>query len=120
ENHPAGRVDARADVAEVRVRDVLDLGQRRTGQPDERGAPIGALVDVGQRLFGRARGDTHVDGREDAAIDRDQVRREGDLASHPLLDLGAVAVVEYAVRGEAAVDLREVRALRRRLAGARY
>ncbi len=46
------------------------------------------------------------------------MRHEGDRHAELLLDLGAVAVAEHAVGGDAAVALREVRPLGRRLAGA--
>ena len=36
ENRAARRIDAPADVAEVRVRDVLDFGQRRSDETHER------------------------------------------------------------------------------------
>ena len=40
---PPSGDDAPADVAEVRVRDVLDLRQIRAGQPDERRVRVGRL-----------------------------------------------------------------------------
>ena len=47
EDQPARRlVDAPADVAEVRVRDVLDFGQRVAGQPHEGVGPVGRFVGV--------------------------------------------------------------------------
>ena len=47
------------------------------------------------------------------------MRREGDRAAEPLLDFGAVPVAEHAVGRQAAVHFGEMRALGRRLAGAR-
>ena len=48
-----------------------------------------------------------------------QVRRERDRAREALLDLRAMTMSEDAIGREAAVHFREVRTLRRRLAGAR-
>ena len=47
---PAGAVDAPADVAEVRVRDVLDLGELAAGQPDERRRPVGLGENGSDRI----------------------------------------------------------------------
>ena len=52
-----------------------------------------------------------VDRLENAAIERHQVRHERHRHADFLFDLGAMAVREYAVRGHAAVNLGEVRAL---------
>ena len=68
---------------------------------------------------GRAGRQPRVHRREDAAVERHQVRREGDVAAERLRDLGRVPMAEQAVGGDAAVVLAEVRALGRRLAGAR-
>ena len=100
------------------MRDVLDLGERRADEAHERRALVGLLEHVADRFLGGAGRDAHVDGREDAAIDRDEVRRERHRPADPLLDLGAVAVVEDAVGRHAAVDFGEVRPLGRCLAGA--
>ena len=116
----ARAVDAPADVAEVRVRDVLDLGQvasrsgARTATP--RRPPSSVALD---RRRVDAGCQARVDRLEDPAVERHEVRHERHVHPELLLDLGLVPMREHAVRGDAAVHLGEVRALGRRLAGAR-
>ena len=68
---------------------------------------------------GRAGREPRVHRREQAAVERHQVRREGDVAAERLRHLGRVPMAEQAVGGDAAVVLAEVGAIGRRLAGAR-
>src|SRR2546427_557356 len=89
---PSSRARGPADVAEVRVRDVLDFRERRSDQPYERRVLVRALEHIADRLLGRARRHADVDGREDAAVERHQVRCERHGASDALLDFSAVPV----------------------------
>src|SRR5690349_6038685 len=75
--------------------------------PYERLAAIGILEDaseIGQRC---ALGIADVNRRQDAAVHRHQMRREADLdrpsggCREPLVDLGHMAVVRYAVSSDA-------------------
>ncbi len=113
-------IDAPADVAEVRVDDVLDLGQVGAGQADERRSGVGSRERVTDSGGVRAGAEARVNRLEDPAVERHQVRHEGHRHAQFLLDLGAVAVPEHAVGGDTAVTLRKMRALARRLAGARH
>ena len=75
---------------------------------------------LGDLLLGRSRLQRAVDRFEDAAIERHQVRDEGDARAELLLDLRGVAMLEHGVGRNAAVILGKVRALGRRLAGSRH
>ncbi len=111
-------LDAPADVAVVRVRDVLDLGQIAAGQPHERRVGIGRLERALDRSGVHAVGQARVDRFEDPAVERHEMRNERDVHPELLLDLGLMPMREHSVRRDAAVHFGKVRALGRRLAGA--
>src|SRR5262245_460483 len=102
-------VDLPADVAEVRVRDVLDLGQVLAREPHERRA----AVRLGERALDVGRADARlqpgVDRLEDAAVERHEVRHERHRHADFLFDLGRMPVREYPVGGDAAVAFGEMR-----------
>src|SRR6188768_3116366 len=106
-----------ADVAEICVRDVLDLREIGTGQAHERRLLVGGLERARDPRRIDARLHARVDRFENAAIQRHEVRYERDRQPDLLFDLHAVPMAEDAIRGHAAVNLGEVRALGRRLAG---
>ena len=100
----------------------LISGSADAGEAHERRAGVRPLVDVAERLARwcrapRARRSSR--GCRGRAA-RGAARRSARATRHALLDLGGVAVVEHAVRRHAAVALREVRPLGRRLARARH
>ncbi len=98
----------------------LISGRSAPGQADERrpGVGVGQCASHGAGVH--AGTEARVDRLEDPAVERHEVRHERDRYAEFLLDLGAVAVPEHAVGGDAAVTLRKMRALARRLAGARH
>ena len=119
---PAG-VEREADVAVVCVQRVLDLGQARRREDAHEGA---AGVEVAQALLDfllRERlPQVHIDGRQDAARDGQQVRGENELGrGEPelLQDFSRVPVGEDRVGAEVRRHLDEVRLGSRLLAGAR-
>ena len=102
------------------MRDMLDLGQIPAGQADKRGPLVRIcqqLFDVGGSYAGPEPG---VDRFENASVDRHEVRHECDWNADLLLYLGCMAMREHPVGGDAAVTLRKMGALTRRLACARH
>src|SRR5580692_121324 len=76
----AGFVQDEADVAEVGVRDVLQLGQRARGPDADHGAASIKLAIEAFDRFGRLRGGKRdVDGGENAASERQQMCRKDEL-----------------------------------------
>ena len=97
-----------ADEAEVRAADMMRRRHRALGQDmDESLVRVGLFehaAQIGQR---RAVGVADIDGREDAAIHRHQMRREADRdrpargARQALLDLRHVAMAGDAIGADA-------------------
>ena len=115
----AGRVHAPPDVAEIRIRRVLDLRQRLTGQSYERCCLIGRFHRVGHITRRRARPHARVDRFENAPVERHEVRHERDGRAQFLFDFGLMPMTEHAVCGHAPVILGKMRPVARLLARAR-
>src|SRR5665647_154166 len=86
---PGALVDVREDAAVVGAGDVLEL-RRRLAHLDEGLAGVEVLVQRHDPSLARdrERAGAHVDGLADAALERHQVRDEGELGPWPL-PLGA-------------------------------
>src|SRR5690242_1261471 len=121
ENQAApGRIQNETDVAKIRVRDVLQLRQHPSA-PDTNHGPSGIKLtkqsfDFCSRLFLI---ECYVDGGENPARERQQVRREDNLGftqTRVLKDFRRMAVGEQAVRLEILIHLHKVEVAPRILA----
>ena len=99
------------------MHDVLDLREGASGEPDERCFRVGLVHGRRHLRLGRTWAQRAVDGLEDPAIQRHQVRHEGHAVAEFLLNFRAVSVSKDAVGGDAPVVFGEVRAIARGLAG---
>src|SRR6266436_2949906 len=117
---PAGFVQRKADIAEVRVRDVLQLGQRTRG-PDSNHRPSSVRLaierfDVVCRLRLAER---NVNRGEDSASEREQMSRKNNLRlaqAGVLEDFRRVAVRKKIVSLEILIEFREMEIAARLLA----
>ena len=113
ERDAGARVERHADVGAVRVRDVPHLHAVRRQRAHERLSRVRRLERTGELLRGRRAQEPQHRGREDAAPDWREHRREGQraaaaaVAGHGLLDLRHVLVTAEPVRAQVVRDLDE-------------
>src|SRR5438105_11603435 len=106
--------DADGDVEEVAAQAVLG-GRDVRHDPDKLPLPVIFAIEIEPLFFGKWPARYGVDGGENAAIHRNQVRRENNLDSlgghvrQRLIDLRRVPVLPNVIRGHAFIAFRKVR-----------
>src|SRR5713101_3749957 len=109
----AGVVQGESDIAEIGVRDVLQLGQRASGPDAHQGAASVELSEDGFDGFGGIRrAERHVNGGKNSASQREQMSGKHETIfgqTSVVKNFGSVAMREQVVGLEIFVDLDEVK-----------